>query len=101
MKILIIGNQDAVMGFELVGVHGRVASTEAGVHQALDEALADPDTGIVMITEDVARWARQRIDRLKVRSTQPVVLEIPGPEGPDPQRPSLDEVIRRTTGVKV
>jgi vacuolar-type H+-ATPase subunit F/Vma7 len=101
MKILIIGNQDAVMGFDLVGVHGRVVSAEADLHQVLDDALADAETGIVMITEDVARLARRRIDTLKVRSTQPIVVEIPGPEGPDPDRPSLSEVIRRTTGVRL
>jgi vacuolar-type H+-ATPase subunit F/Vma7 len=101
MKILIIGNQDAVMGFDLVGVHGRVVSTEADLQQVLDDALADAETGIVMITEDVAHLARRRIDTLKVRSTQPIVVEIPGPTGPDPDRPSLSEVIRRTTGVRV
>jgi len=43
MKILVIGHPDAVLGFSLAGVGGKIATTADEVNQALDEAQADKD----------------------------------------------------------
>jgi vacuolar-type H+-ATPase subunit F/Vma7 len=37
--VLIIGNQDAVWGFALAGVHGKIVTTAKELDQALDAAL--------------------------------------------------------------
>lgn len=101
MRVLVIGSQDAVWGFALAGVHGEIATTPEELLQALDTALADKEIGIVLITDDVADLARQRVDRLIARSTVPLVVEIPGPGGPSPDKASLSEVLRQTIGVKL
>jgi V/A-type H+-transporting ATPase subunit F len=101
MKVLTVGHPDAVLGFLLAGVDGRVARTAQEVNQALDDALAAPDVGIVLVTEDVARLIEGRMDHLMLRSTVPLVVEIPGPEGTRSDYPSLSEVIRRAVGVKI
>ena len=101
MKLMVIGNQDAVWGFALAGVRGRIVTTAEELNRALDAALADKEVGIVLVTEDAANLARQRVDTAMVRSTVPLVVEIPGPEGPRPDRPPLSEVIRRTIGVRI
>ncbi len=101
MKMLVIGHPETVLGFSLVGVHGQVTRTAEEVNQALDEALSAEDVGIVLVTEDVADLIQPRMDQLKLRSTVPLVVEIPGPEGPRPDRPSLSEVIRRAIGVRI
>jgi vacuolar-type H+-ATPase subunit F/Vma7 len=98
---LVIGNQDAVWGFALAGVRGQIVTTAEELNQALDAALTSGEFGIVLVTEDVANLARQRVDTLIARSITPLVVEIPGPEGPRPDRPSLGEVIRQTIGVKI
>jgi vacuolar-type H+-ATPase subunit F/Vma7 len=36
-----------------------------------------------------------------LRSTVPLVIEIPGPGGMRPDYPSLSEIIRRAIGVKI
>jgi len=100
MKVLVIGNQESVLGFSLVGVNGKAVTTAAETNQALDEALASGDAGIVLVTEDVARLIEMRMDQLKLRSTVPLVVEIPGPEGVSADRPSLSEVVLRAIGVK-
>jgi len=101
VKVLVIGHPEAVLGFSLVGVHGQAVTTAAEVNQALDDAMTIPDVGIILVTEDVAELIQTRMDQLKLRSTVPLVVEIPGPEGPRPDRPSLSEVIRRAIGVKI
>jgi V/A-type H+-transporting ATPase subunit F len=100
MKVLVIGHPEAVQGFALVGVHGRVATTAEEASRALDDALSASDVGIVLVTDDVAMLVEARMDQLKLRSTVPLVVEIPGPQGVRPDLPSLGEVIRRAIGVK-
>ena len=99
--MLVSGSEDAVWGFALAGVRGKVVKSDEEFNQTLDTVLADNTVDIVLVTEDVADWARQRVDTLKIRSTQPLVIEIPGPAGPDSDQPTLSEIIRRTIGVKI
>jgi vacuolar-type H+-ATPase subunit F/Vma7 len=101
MKVLVIGHPQAVLGFSLVGVHGQAATSAAEVSQALEDALSASDVGIILVTEDAARLIEAQMDRLKLRSTVPLVVEIPGPGGMPPDRPSLNEIVWRAIGVRI
>jgi len=101
MKILVIGNQEAVLGFSLTGVQGQVVSTVEEITEALDTALSSTDIGIVLVTQDVSKLIQPRMDQLQLRSTIPLVVEIPGPEGVSPDQPSLSDVVLRAIGVKI
>jgi len=101
MKVFVIGNQEAVLGFSLVGVHGKAVISGPEVDEALDEALSNADNGIVLVTEDVATLVQARMDQLKLRSTVPLVVEIPGPKGVAANQPSLNEIVLRAIGVKL
>src|SRR5688572_33464997 len=97
MKVLVIGHPDAVLGFSLAGVGGRVATTAAEVNQALDAAQASKDVGIVLVTQDVAELIPARMEHLKLRSTIPLVVEIPSREGAPEGQASLGEKIGRAS----
>jgi len=101
MKVLVIGHQEAVSGFSLVGVEGRVVTSSMEVNQALDEALSMRGIGIILVTQDVAKTIEPRMNELKLRSTIPLVIEIPGPKGPPPNEPSLSEVVLKAIGIKI
>jgi V/A-type H+-transporting ATPase subunit F len=101
MKVQVIGHPEAVLGFSLVGMEGQVATNTEEANQALDNALATKDIGIILITQDVAGWIESRMDELKLHSTVPLVVEIPGPEGVSPDQPSLSDVVLRAIGVKI
>ena len=101
MRMMVVGHRDAVLGFSLAGVPGLIATTAREVDQALDDALAIPDVGIVLVTDDVGCLIEGRMDRLRLRSTVPLFIEIPGPVGVRPDRPSLSEIIRRAIGIRI
>jgi V/A-type H+-transporting ATPase subunit F len=101
MKILVIGHPDAVLGFSLAGVGGRVATTADEVNQALDEAQASKDVGIVLVTQDVAGLIPARMDRLKLRSTVPLVVEIPSEGGAPEAQESLGDIVLRAIGIRL
>lgn len=101
MKVLVIGHPDAVLGFSLAGVGGRVATTAAEVNQALDDAQAARDIGIVLVTQDVAQLISARMEHLKLRSTVPLIVEIPSQGGVPEGQASLGEIVLRAIGIKL
>lgn len=101
MKVLVIGHPEAVLGFSLAGVSGRAASTAAEVNQALDDVQASKDVGIVLVTQDVAEMIPARMEHLKLRSTIPLVVEIPSPSGVPEGQASLGEIVLRAIGIKL
>ena len=101
MKVLVIGHSNAVLGFSLAGVHGQAVTTPDEVNQALDNALAAKDIGIILLTQDVARLIQARVEDLKLHSTIPLVVEIPSPVGVSPDERSISEVVLRAIGIKL
>lgn len=101
MKILVIGHPDAVLGFSIAGVGGRVASTAEEVNQALDEAQAARDVGVVLVTQDVAELIPARMEQLKLRSTVPLIVEIPAGGGAPEGQASLGEIVLRAIGIRL
>ncbi|MGC9348803.1 MAG: V-type ATP synthase subunit F [Anaerolineae bacterium] len=101
MQLLVIGSPPAVWGFALAGVSGQIVETEDELTQVLDEALQRRDLGVILITGDVADLSRDRIEQLMARSEVPLIVEIPGPDSVAPGRPSIQDLLRKTIGVKV
>ena len=101
MKVLVIGHPEAVLGFSLAGVSGRVATNAAEVNQALDEVQTSRDVGIVLVTQDVAQLIPARMEHLKLRSTIPLVVEIPAQGGVSEGQESLGEIVLRAIGIKL
>jgi V/A-type H+/Na+-transporting ATPase subunit F len=100
VKILVVGNEKAVLGFSLAGVHGTAVTSAQEASDALDDAFEKAEAGIILVTEDVAAMIEARMDQLKLRSTIPLVVEIPGPEGNPAGRQSLNEIVLRAIGVR-
>jgi len=101
MKLLVIGSAPAVWGFSLAGISGHIVATVEELDEALDSALQNSDTGIVLVTSDAVDLARERLSNLMARSELPLIVEIPGPGGPSPNRQSINEMLRRTIGVRL
>ena len=101
MKVLVIGHPEAVLGFSLAGVSGRVATTAEELNQALDDVQASKDVGIVLVTQDVAQLRPARMEHLKLRSTIPLVVEIPAQGGVPEGQESLGEIVLRAIGIKL
>ena len=102
MKLAVIGHQDAVWGFSLVGVQGYITESVESFNKALDTVLTDRNIGIVLITEDMRKFNPERVNALKFHTGDgPLIIEIPGPGAQDSERPDLAKVIQQTTGVQV
>ncbi len=101
MKFCCIADEDTVRGFRLAGVAGQVVSTPAQAAAAVEQAAAQADCGIVILTESVAAGIRQQVDAIRLERERPLIVEIPGPEGPLPGRKSLRQLVQEAVGMRV
>lgn len=81
MRLFVLGEEEAVLGFSLTGVRGMVAQTPEDVRRGLSQVLDDGSIGILLITADAADMDREDVDRLKIAAELPLILEIPSSRG--------------------
>ena len=101
MKYFVIADCDTVLGFRYVGVRGREVATAEEARVALAQAEADSTIGVVILTEAVAELIRPEVNRIRFGVPRPLVVEIPGREGPRAGKLSLLDLIREAVGIRV
>ena len=101
MKYFIIGDEDAVLGFSLVGVTGRSVSTTEQAEAAFKEAIADQDIGIILVTEASAELIRETVDRYVFLEQFPLVVEIQDRTGPLPGKLPLRQLVNKAIGISL
>jgi V/A-type H+-transporting ATPase subunit F len=100
LRTMVIGNENCVLGYSLLGIAGRVANTPEEMDEALSAALATANVGILLISSEVAALSRARVDRLKVNSIRPLVVEIPGQDPAHGLR-SLKDLVQTAIGISI
>lgn len=101
MNYCVIGDQDTVLGFGLVGVDGTSVASAEEARAAFDRALGDKEVGIVIITEAVATMIRSVVDRYLFTEDFPLIVEIPDRHGPDPDRPDMRSMVNQAIGINL
>jgi V/A-type H+/Na+-transporting ATPase subunit F len=101
MKYAIIGDEDAIIGFGILGVPGKIASNTQEAQRAFEAILEDKDTGIIIITERVADMIRPLINKYLLTIGFPLVVEIPDRNGTQADRPKIKEMVNAAIGIKL
>ncbi len=101
MKYFVIGDEDTVLGFGMVGVEGRSVTSQEDADRAFGEALEDTQVGIVIITEAAADLIRSKVDHYVFSRSFPLIVEVPGRDGPKEGRPELKELVNRAIGINL
>ena len=97
MKYFIIGDEDAVLGFGMVGVSGEVARNAYEAERAFTSAVADKNIGIIIITELAAELIRPIVDRYIFSDNFPLIVEIPDRKADFP-KPGIREPVNEAIG---
>jgi V/A-type H+-transporting ATPase subunit F len=101
MKFYVLGDDETVLGFRLVGVAGKVVEGRDEALRALRGAVEDKQVGVVLVTERIAAGIRDEVEARLYGLGFPLVLEIPDSSGPDPGRLDIQEVVRKAIGVSI
>jgi V/A-type H+-transporting ATPase subunit F len=101
MEYFIIGDEDAVLGFRMVGVRGKTAATQEQAERAFREAQKDENIGILIITERIADLIRPQVDRFLFREKFPLIVEIHDRNGPVEGKPDIRRMVNEAIGIKL
>ena len=101
MRYYVIGDEDTVLGFGMVGVEGFAASNPQEARQAFEAAIGGREPGIVIITERIAELIRGEVDRYLFSEQFPLIVEIPDRLGPVEGKPDLRTMVNQAIGVNL
>ena len=101
MKYFVIGDEDTVLGFGLVGVKGLIVHNAEEAKGAFQKALSEDNTGIIIITEQIADMIRHLVDKYLFTERFPLIVEIPDREGRLEGRPGIREMVNEAMGIKL
>ena len=101
MKYFVIGDEDTVLGFGMVGVNGAEVTNPEEAESAFTQVLSDDELGVIIITERVSELIRPLVDRYLFSESFPLILEIPDRQGPIVGKPDLRTMVNQAIGVNV
>ena len=101
MKYFIIGDEDSVLGFGMVGVKGQTVSNAQEAEEAFQSVLEDREVGIIVITERIAELIRPLVDRYIFIQVFPLIVEIPDRLGQIVGKPDLRETVNKAIGIRL
>jgi len=102
MKMFLISdNIDTQTGMRLAGVEGVVVHQRSELHQALQNALADKEIGIILLTEKFGREFPDIIDEVKLSHKLPLLIEIPDRHGTGRKPDFITSYINESIGLKL
>ncbi|MFQ6129106.1 MAG: V-type ATP synthase subunit F [Thermoplasmata archaeon] len=94
MEIAVVGDEDFVLGYKLVGIRKTYPATDEKLESVIDGVLQDKSVGILVLSSHslamVSPGARRRI----MASSHPVVISVGKEEEED-----LRDKVRKALGV--
>ena len=99
---LVIGDNDMVTGFRLVGIEGVEAISVADAKETIKEALTRNDLAIIVISEEfsVDQQIHKIIDDVRRSRTSPLIVEVPGSRGKISEV-NLADLVSKSLGVRM
>ena len=101
MKFFLIGDEDALLGFGMVGVEGILVRSANEAAHALERVLENPDIGIILINERIADLIRVQVNQFVFKREFPLILEIPDRRGRKENQKSLRELVNDAIGIQL
>jgi len=100
MDFYVVADEDTVRGFGYAGVEGVVVHNAQEAAAELDRLARQQAELIIIVTETIADTVRDKINAIRYEEALPLVVEVPGPEGPSEKSPSLLRMIREAVGIR-
>ena len=91
MKITAVTDPDTALAFRLAGVETVSLTRKEEAGSMLEQIASQPEMGIVLITERLARAAGQKLEKIAHERHLPLFIEIPDLKGSLGKRVSAAE----------
>ena len=102
MKMFLISdNVDTLTGMRLAGVEGCIVHERAELRKALEDAIANKENGIILLTEKFGREFPDIIDDVRLNRRLPLLIEIPDRHGTGRKPDFITSYVSEATGIKL
>lgn len=92
---------DVLTGLRLSGIEGSLASDRKAAEARVNEVQANPQIAVLLITESCAALIPETVTKLKLSSSNPLVVVIPGSRGSTRRKDSITGLIKDAIGIKI
>jgi V/A-type H+-transporting ATPase subunit F len=101
-KIGVMADKETSIYFKLGGVKNSwVVKSEEEALKTFEEIKSKQLVSLIIVTEPVFNWVKDKIGRGKKEVELPLVVSIPTRKGGKPQVDLLADLIKRTVGVEI
>ena len=102
MKMFLISdNVDTLTGMRLAGVEGCIVHERAELRKALEDAIANKENGIILLTEKFGREFPDIIDDVRLNRRLPLLIEIPDRHGTGRKPDFITSSVSEAIGIKL
>ncbi len=98
----VIGDNDMITGFRLVGVEGIEVTSVEQANRALDTLLLRNDIAVIVLSQAFSAQStmREAIDKVRRERAAPIIVEVPGNVGQSGET-RISDLISITLGVRL
>ena len=102
MKMFLISdNVDTLTGMRLAGIEGCIVHERAELRKALEDAIANKENGIILLTEKFGREFPDIIDDVRLNRRLPLLIEIPDRHGTGRKPDFITSYVSEAIGIKL
>ena len=102
MKMFLISdNTDTLTGMRLSGVEGVIVHERAELKEALQQAIANSEIGIILLTEKFGREFPEIVDEVRLHHMTPLIIEIPDRHGTGRKKDFITSYVNEAIGLKL
>ena len=102
MKMFLISdNVDTLTGMRLAGVEGCIVHERAELRKALEDAIANKENGIILLTEKFGREFPDIIADVRLNRRLPLLIEIPDRHGTGRKPDFITSYVSEAIGIKL
>ncbi len=102
MKMYLISdNIDTYTGMRLVGVEGCVVHEKEELKEAMERAVSDKSIGILLLTEKFGRDFPDVVNKIKLETKLPLIIEIPDRHGTGRKPDFITSYVSEAIGLKL
>ena len=102
MKMFLISdNVDTLTGMRLAGVEGCIVHERGELRKALEDAIANKENGIILLTEKFGREFPDIIDDVRLNRRLPLLIEIPDRHGTGRKPDFITSYVSEAIGIKL
>lgn len=98
---LLSDNIDTKMGMRLAGIDGVVVHEADEFKQAFDEAVANQENAVILVTEKLVNLAPEYIEEQKINNKIPLIVELPDRHGSSRPDDYILSYVKDAIGVKL